>query len=139
MSEPSGHTSREPFAYFDRESSVWRTCQPSLFQSLDESPIAWGRSGMTSGGHAYALPTSGRHIAANGYSSLLPTPIAGDRLGTRNATSSRQPGSQHHSGTTLTDVLWQMAGITDASTTSTSNGHLVDMMPSWHANEEWPL
>jgi hypothetical protein len=45
---------------------------------------------------------------------LLPTPVAMDSVGDRNATSSRQPGSKHHAGTTLTDVLWQMAGITDA-------------------------
>jgi len=45
---------------------------------------------------------------------LLPTPVAMDSVGARNATSSRQPGSKHHAGTTLTDVLWQMAGITDA-------------------------
>jgi hypothetical protein len=48
--------------------------------------------------------------------SLLPTPVAMDSVGARNATSSRQPGSKHHAGTTLTDVLWQMAGITDAPT-----------------------
>jgi len=47
---------------------------------------------------------------------LLPTPVAMDSVGARNATSSRQPGSKHHAGTTLTDVLWQMAGITDAPT-----------------------
>ena len=37
-----------------------------------------------------------------------------DSVGARNATSSRQPDSKHHSGTTLTDVLWQMLGVSDA-------------------------
>lgn len=36
---------------------------------------------------------------------LLPTPVATDAAGTRNATSGRQAGSQHHTGTTLTDAL----------------------------------
>jgi hypothetical protein len=45
---------------------------------------------------------------------LLPTPMSTDALGARNATSHRPPDSQHHAGTTLTDVLWQAAGITDA-------------------------
>ncbi len=63
---------------------------PREFQSWEELPESW-------------QPTA-----------LLPTPVAMDAVGARNATSSRQPGSQHHSGTTLTDVLWQMEGISDA-------------------------
>lgn len=65
-------------------------------------------------GSVFELPTSARVIAEIDCSSLLPTPVTTDRLGARNATSSRQDGSQHHAGTTLTDVLWQMAGATDA-------------------------
>ena len=38
---------------------------------------------------------------------LLPTPVGTDSIGARNATSSRPEGSQHHGGTTLTDVTWQ--------------------------------
>jgi DNA (cytosine-5)-methyltransferase 1 len=36
--------------------------------------------------------------------SLLPTPVATDANGARNATTGRQEGSQHHAGTTLSDV-----------------------------------
>lgn len=36
---------------------------------------------------------------------LLPTPVVTDAKGARNATSGRKEGSQHHSGTTLTDAL----------------------------------
>jgi hypothetical protein len=36
---------------------------------------------------------------------LLPTPTATDSRGGRNATANRKPGSNHHSGTTLTDVF----------------------------------
>ena len=41
---------------------------------------------------------------------LLPTPVTTDRLGARNATATRKPGSQHHSGVTLTDWLWMTHG-----------------------------
>lgn len=44
---------------------------------------------------------------------LLPTPVAMDAVGARNATSSRQPDSRHHAGTTLTDAMWELAGETD--------------------------
>ena len=120
---------------------VWETEQADLFSGLPE-PFAetWPVSGMTRNGRLLPLPTSVPPIGANGCSSsqllptpvtepdtgngharnlgkeirLLPTPVATDAEGARNATSSRQPGSQHHVGTTLTDVLWQMAGVSDA-------------------------
>jgi hypothetical protein len=41
-----------------------------------------------------------------------PTPVAGDSIGARNATSSRQPGSRHNSGTTLTDAVIQTGDLT---------------------------
>jgi hypothetical protein len=47
-----------------------------------------------------------RRISASGGGSWLPTPTAGDAKNSRNATSSRQPGSKHHSGTTLCDFVW---------------------------------
>lgn len=37
---------------------------------------------------------------------LLPTPTVADSRGSRNATSGRQEGSQHHSGSTLCDVAY---------------------------------
>jgi len=40
----------------------------------------------------------------------LPTPTAGDAKNARNATSSRQPDSQHHSGTTLCDTVHGTGG-----------------------------
>jgi hypothetical protein len=40
--------------------------------------------------------------------SALPTPTATDSKESRNATSGRQEGSRHHSGTTLTDVVWSL-------------------------------
>jgi DNA (cytosine-5)-methyltransferase 1 len=39
---------------------------------------------------------------------LLPTPVVTDAKGARNATSGRREGSEHHSGTTLTDAVTLM-------------------------------
>lgn len=78
MSEPSGHKSSEPFAYFVHESSAWRTSQLSLDLSFTESPIRFPRSGMTSRGLAYELPTLELLTGASASSSLLPTPVVND-------------------------------------------------------------
>jgi DNA (cytosine-5)-methyltransferase 1 len=44
---------------------------------------------------------------------LLPTSTATDAKGGRNATAGRSnPDSNHHSGTTLTDVFWRWRGET---------------------------
>jgi hypothetical protein len=51
-------------------------------------------------------------VAANELA-LLPTPTAMDSAGSRNATARRPEGSQHHAGTTLTDVFWLAEGRTD--------------------------
>ncbi|MCP2242732.1 hypothetical protein LX86_001453 [Lentzea aerocolonigenes] len=75
----SGPTSSTPFAYYSPDTSCWRTSLPSLFEDMPESPPTWPRSGMTCGGHAYALPTPGHHTAVTGGSAtrhLLKTPTA---------------------------------------------------------------
>ena len=51
-----------------------------------------------------------RRISASGGGCWLPTPTAGDAKNARNATSSRQPDSQHHSGTTLCDTVHGTGG-----------------------------
>ncbi len=77
----SGPTSRDAFAWFDPGSSCWKMCQASLgLENSGESQAIWPRSGMTSGGFAYELPTSGFVTSAPG-SSLLPTPTARDHKG----------------------------------------------------------
>jgi hypothetical protein len=75
MSGHSGRTSATPFAYFDRDTSSWRTFQQSLpLENSPEPPQAWPHSGTWGLGCAYALPTSEHPTAAPGSSSLLPTP-----------------------------------------------------------------
>jgi hypothetical protein len=41
---------------------------------------------------------------------LPPTPTATDAKGSRNATSGRKSGSQHHDGMTLSDAIWSIGG-----------------------------
>jgi hypothetical protein len=53
-------------------------------------------------GHVYEHQMSVPPIDGRG-SSSLPTPTAGEAKNARNATAGRQPGSRHHSGTTLSD------------------------------------
>ena len=105
-----------PIARWNPQRMLWETETLSLFSEQSEPySETWPTSGhMTPDGSLFPLPASAPPTGESECSSLLPTPVAMDAVGARNATSSRQPGSQHHSGTTLTDVLWQMAGISDA-------------------------
>lgn len=83
MSEHSGRRSPVPFARYDRESSSWRTCLPSLeLESLPEPAVTWPRAGISSGGLCWELTRSAHPTAGAGASSwLLPTPTASDRFG----------------------------------------------------------
>jgi hypothetical protein len=71
---------------------------PSAVHSLLPTPTASDRFGAGQHGDG------GQDLRTT--ISLLPTPCATDAKGTRNATSGRKPGSQHHSGETLLDVFW---------------------------------
>lgn len=107
----SGTPTPIAFAYFDRDSCSWKTCQGSLLEASGESCTTWPKRGMWDAGFAYELPTSARRTAASESSSsldgpMLPTPVAGDALGARNATANRRPDSTGHPGETLLDALW---------------------------------
>ena len=89
LSEPdpaSGTSSLAPFAYFDRESSSWRTSQASLLPDSESLPPTWSRQGMWGGGAASELPTSVRLMDDSESSSLLPTPSAYESTPTENFT-----------------------------------------------------
>lgn len=60
-------------AWFDRDTSSWKTSQQSLLSDSEQSCQTWPRSGMTRNGYAYALPIVGLRITGTdgGY---LPTP-----------------------------------------------------------------
>jgi len=107
----------ETIATWNPSRMLWETDQLDLFSGLSEPFwVTFPTSGMTRSGRLLPLPTSAHRIGASECSSsqLLPTPVAMDAVGARNATSSRPPDSKHHSGTTLTDVFWQMADVSDA-------------------------
>lgn len=72
-----------PFATYDRESSSWRTCLPSLeLANLPEPAVTWPRAGIGSHGSCWELTRSAHPTAGTGASSsLLPTPTASDRFG----------------------------------------------------------
>ena len=69
-----------PFAFYDPESSSWKTSQPFLGEEWGEWSETWPKSGMTAGGRAFELPMSVLRTAANA-SSLLPTPRTTDSNG----------------------------------------------------------
>lgn len=75
--QASMSTSLKPFAYFDQDSSSWKTYLRSGRVGSGKSSPTWPRSGMTHGGHAYELPTLERHTTGID-GSLLPTPKASD-------------------------------------------------------------
>lgn len=52
------------------------------------------------------LPAAVTMMAEGQEMELLPTPMAGDAKGTRNATANRTPGKSAHSGMTLSDVFY---------------------------------
>ncbi len=62
------------FAWFDLNSSLWRTWQGSLWDHLDEFSETWPRAGMTRSGIAYQLPQLVPGISGTGCSSY---PIPG--------------------------------------------------------------
>lgn len=71
----SGPRWLDSFAFFDLDSSCWRTSQGTLLSASEPSPPIWPRWGMTSAGDAFALPRPA-HRTAETDSSLLPSPQA---------------------------------------------------------------
>lgn len=75
-----GMTLPEVLAYYDPDSSSWRTCAVSALLEVEGSSDAfsgpWPSSGMTRAGKVYALPTLAPPIPASATFSLLKTPTA---------------------------------------------------------------
>lgn len=90
-------------ATWNSQLQVWITDQTNqLLERWVLWQAAWPTSGMTADGKLLEQAISVRHIDAN-ESSYLPTPTA---IQSRNATSGRQPGSKHHAGWTLHDLVY---------------------------------
>lgn len=107
METDQGYGSRTPtpFAYYDRDTSSWRTCQGSLLEDSGEFCTTWPKQGTWDAGFAYELPTSGLPIFASGYSSLLPTPQAADGTGGRVERSAAANGWRRPSGSKASKPL----------------------------------
>lgn len=77
----SGPKSHESFAYYDPESSSWKTSQGSLLEGWETYSATWPRAGTTRSGTAYQLPPSAPLTVVTVSSSsdgraLWPTPRA---------------------------------------------------------------
>lgn len=76
MPDTSGLSWRTPFAFYDPDSSCWRTSQGTFLSGSDEFSETWPPSGMTRGGCAYELPMWEHPTGGRGSSLLLKTPTA---------------------------------------------------------------
>ncbi len=70
----SGPNSSESFAWYDPDTSSWKTSQGSLLPEWATYSETWPRSGMTVNGKAYRLPLLVPLIYGGGSSSLLTIP-----------------------------------------------------------------
>lgn len=138
MSEQSSRTSLTPAAFFHPDDCSLRMSQATL---LSEAPPLLERLpdwGFTADGALYPLPKPAHHTCdADGFSSpILPTPTVQQG---RNETSGRQPGSKHHSGTTLQDVAYKMMGrhlLPTPVVNDMGAGKTVEKWDAWTAEQK---
>ena len=76
----SGGKCSGSFAWYDRDSCLWRTWQLCLTGGLMKYLDRWPRAGMMRNGHVYRLPLL-EHLTSEIEPSLYPTPCASDSRG----------------------------------------------------------
>ncbi len=103
MSDTSGRTSLRQFAYYDPESSSWKTWPAISLWGLDEYSETWPRRGTTQNGRAYERLTSAQHTDATASSSLLKTPTA--QLATNGGSQHPDKRKSGGHGPTLADEV----------------------------------
>lgn len=81
MSDTFGRSSLTPFAYYDPDSSCWRTSQGTFLLDSMLSSVTLPPSGSMHGGALYERPTLALATDEPGSLLLLATPVAGDGLG----------------------------------------------------------
>ena len=116
MSDISGLSSRTPLAFFDPDSSSWKTSRPTFLSDSTPSSLTLPASGMTLDGVLYELPMLGPATDEPGSSSLptLPTPVAhddGKSPEAHMAMKGRMPGGARDQITSLS-VMARQAGET---------------------------
>ena len=107
----SGLTLSEPFAYYDRDTSSWKTSQVSLLPEWETFSGGWPPAGMTRNGNAYQLLQQAPLTDVTG-SSLWPTPVAHDDGKTPEAhlaMKERMPGGPRRTITSLTVMVKAVA------------------------------
>ena len=72
-----GTNSTESFAYYDRDTSSWKTCQQSFLEDLESFLETWPRQGITVNGVAFQHRMLELVTKETG-GGLLPTPCARD-------------------------------------------------------------
>lgn len=97
-----GENTRGSFAWFDHDSSSWKTWQTSFTEGWETFSATWPEWGSMRNGVCFPLrPLVSRRDALA--FSLLPTLTVGDATGARNGTCSTRT---HSDGLTLTDWVW---------------------------------
>jgi len=132
----SSSGSRAPFAVWDRATSSWRTCQPSLFGDSTPYSENWPKAGSLRSGAAYERPMLAHRITEIGGGAspgdlMWPTPTVVDARDGRNRTAGRTDSAKRNNvGTTLSDAirLW--------STPSAGNFNDAEEPSSWRARAE---
>lgn len=85
----------KPYAFYDPNTSSWKTYQHSLWGGLEPFSGTWPRSGMMRNGHVYKhinFPPTTKEIGC----SLLPTPQASDGLRLRFSVENLQNARRKH-------------------------------------------
>ena len=97
------------FAFYDRDTSSWRTCQPSLFGGWDEFSETWPRAGLMSRGIACLRVPLVPLTAVTGCFSL-PTPQKFDGVRCRMNYETMDSSRRHAKGgcSNLTETLGGM-------------------------------
>lgn len=80
-----GRSSPDAFAYFDPESSCWRTSQDTLLSDSTGCSVTLPKRGSMRSGWLYERPTWEPRTGALASSALLPTPAAQEPGGTAEA------------------------------------------------------
>jgi len=80
MTDTSGPTSQEPFAFYDHDSSCLRTSQGTFLSDSMKSSVTLPKWGSMRSGALYERPTLVRPTAESDFS-LLPTPAGNDMGG----------------------------------------------------------
>ena len=125
MSATFGRTSPRQFAYFDPDSSCWRTWPAISLWGPETFSETLPKQGSMRSGRLYERPTSGPATSAPDSSSLLPTPAASEAGGTPERHLERKNLLDGGQRTKVTELSLFVKTLLPTPTTqpTTGNGH----------------